>query len=73
MKHDWIGVYRAGDPDVYGGYIAYVYTRARVEGSAVVDNKALGKPLPPGDYELRLMREDSYVLLAKAPFSVTAP
>jgi len=71
MKNDWIGIYRANDPDVYGGYIAFVYTGASVEGSTVLDDKALSKPLTPGEYELRLMREDSYVMLANTRFSVT--
>ena len=28
------------------------------------------EPLPPGDYELRLLHDESYVVLAKAPFRV---
>ncbi|MCI0416001.1 endonuclease/exonuclease/phosphatase family protein [bacterium] len=70
MKNDWIGVYRANDPDLYRGYIAFVYTGAAVEGSTLLDKKVLLEPLTPGEYELRLMREDSYVMLAKAPFGV---
>jgi hypothetical protein len=69
MKFDWIAVYRAGDPDVYN-YIAYIYTDATVEGSGAFDSDALGGKLEPGNYELRLLRDDSYVLLAKAPFTV---
>jgi endonuclease/exonuclease/phosphatase family metal-dependent hydrolase len=65
MKNDWIGIYRAGDPDLYTGYITFIYTGARVEGSA-----SLSQNLEAGDYELRLMREDSYVMLAKTTFSV---
>jgi endonuclease/exonuclease/phosphatase family metal-dependent hydrolase len=72
MKNDWIGIYRAGDTDLYGGYLAFVYTGARVEGSVLFDEKVLSEPLASGDYELRLMREDSYVMLAHVPFSVTA-
>jgi Endonuclease/Exonuclease/phosphatase family len=66
MKNDWIGVYRAGDPDLYTGYISYIYTGATIEGSA-----SLPQTLAPSEYELRLMREDSYVTLAKTSFSVS--
>lgn len=69
MKFDWIAVYRAGDPDIYN-YIAYIYTGATIEGSGAFDSDALGGKLEPGKYELRLLRDNSYVLLAKAPFTV---
>jgi endonuclease/exonuclease/phosphatase family metal-dependent hydrolase len=72
MKNDWIGIYRANDPDLFTGYIAFVYTGATVEGAVVLDEKIIGKRLEPGNYELRLMREDSYVMLAKVPFTVNA-
>jgi endonuclease/exonuclease/phosphatase family metal-dependent hydrolase len=67
---DWLGIYKAGDPDLYN-YAGYVYTGAAVEGKTVIDEAALGGPLAPGDYELRLMRDDAYVLLAKTTFKVT--
>jgi len=70
MKNDWIGVYHANDPDVYGGYLAFVYTGAKVEGSLSIDNKVLPTPLKAGEYELRLMREDSYVMLARTRFTI---
>jgi endonuclease/exonuclease/phosphatase family metal-dependent hydrolase len=70
MKNDWIGVYRADDPDLYRGYIAFAYTGAAVEGSTLLDKKILPEPLTLGEYELRLMREDSYVMLARTRFTV---
>jgi hypothetical protein len=70
MKNDWIGIYRADDPDLFGGYIAFVYTGAKVEGSALLDKTVFREPLKPGKYELRLMREDSYVMLAKTAFTI---
>jgi Endonuclease/Exonuclease/phosphatase family len=70
MKNDWVGVYRAGDPDLYRGYLAFTYTGATVEGSALLDKKVLPELLTPGEYELRLMREDSYVMLARIRFTV---
>jgi hypothetical protein len=69
MKFDWVAVYRAGDPDIYN-YIAYIYTGATIEGAGSFDSDALGGKLEPGKYELRLLRDDSYVLLAKAGFTV---
>ncbi len=86
MKHDWIAIYKAGDPDMYG-YLAYLYTGAEVEGEAVFATEGntaphapadylespLAEALAPGEYELRLLRDDSYVLLARAPFTVKAP
>ncbi len=71
-RFDWVALYDAGEPDLYN-YYAYLYTGAAVEGSAVFDESVIGGTLPPGDYELRLLRDDSYVLLATAPFTVTAP
>jgi endonuclease/exonuclease/phosphatase family metal-dependent hydrolase len=67
MKNDWIGIYKANDPDLLTGYIAFLYTGARVEGSAILED---AKTLEPGQYELRLMREDSYVLLANTEFKI---
>jgi len=69
MKFDWVAIYHAGDPDIYN-YIAYIYTGATVEGSGSFDTDAIGGKLDPGNYEVRLLRDDSYVLLAKAPFTV---
>jgi hypothetical protein len=69
MKFDWVAIYRAGDPDIYN-YIAYIYTGATVEGTGSLDSEAIGGKLDPGNYEVRLLRDDSYVLLARASFTV---
>lgn len=66
---DWIGIYPAGEPDVYN-YVNYFYTDARIEGLLTIDMNGLGTPLEPGDYELRLMLDDSYTEVARAPFTV---
>ena len=70
-KWDWIGIYAAGDADLYN-YLGYLYTEAEPEGSVTFDEEAFGEILPPGDYEARLMRDDGYVILATAPFTVSA-
>lgn len=66
---DWIGVYAAGDPDVYN-YYNYFYTEAQIDGSVTLDMNAAGTPLEPGEYELRLMLDDSYTEVARAGFKV---
>jgi hypothetical protein len=71
-KWDWLGVYAAGDPDL-NNYLAFQYTGATVAGSAAIDESWFGAPLPPGSYEVRLMRDDGYVALAVATFDVARP
>ncbi len=71
---DWIGLYRCrrtcDDP---GGYLAYRYTRTRIEGSlSLSDVAAPGEqappwPLPPGQYVARLLVDDSYHVVAQTP------
>lgn len=57
---DWVGLYRAGEVDVMR-YIAFVYTEASFSGEA-----ELSVPeLEPGEYELRLLHDETYVVLAK--------
>jgi len=70
-RWDWLGIYEAGDSDLYN-YYAFIYTGATVAGTAVFDAEALGEAmLPPGDYEVRLMFDDGYRVLATAPFTVS--
>jgi hypothetical protein len=68
---DWIGIYAAGEPDLYNGYYAFQYVNAQPHGEIRFDAAALGEAmLPPGDYEVRLMLDDGYEVLAAAPFAV---
>jgi endonuclease/exonuclease/phosphatase family metal-dependent hydrolase len=75
---DWVGLYRCtrlcDDP---GSYLAYRYTRTRIEGSLALSDVVLpgeGEPpwpLPPGQYVARLLVDDSYHVVAQtARFSV---
>jgi len=66
---DWIGVYRAGETDV-SRYLGFVYTEAAFAGEAGFLPGPGGEPLAPGAYELRLMHDESYVVLAKASFTL---
>jgi hypothetical protein len=69
-KFDWIGIFSADDPDVYG-YWGFAYTEATVTGSYTFGPDDLGEEmLPAGDYVARLMSDDSYVALAEVAFTV---
>jgi hypothetical protein len=69
-KFDWIGIYGAGDPDLYA-YLGYLYTNATIDGTTTFKTEDFGDALAPGEYEARLMRDDAYVELAIAKFTVT--
>lgn len=66
---DWVGIYAAGDPDVMR-YLGFVYTEAMFDGEGSIAASGEDGPLPPGDYELRLMHDETYVTLARSPFTV---
>lgn len=71
-KWDWLGVYRRGaDPDV-AYYKNWAYTEATVAGSASIGSGWEGGPwpLPPGEYDVLLLADDSYQELARAAFTV---
>ena len=70
LRRDWIGIYRAGDPDLYNAYLAFAYTGATVAGRTSFAGDA--RTYPPGRYVARLMRDDGYGVLAEAPFRVVA-
>ncbi len=66
---DWIGVYRAGETtsrSTSASSTPRLPSRAKTSFLPGPN----GAPLPPGDYELRLMLDESYVVLAKAPFGL---
>jgi len=50
--------------------LGFVTTGARHEGELRIDGQSLPEPLATGDYELRLMHDDSYVTLAVTQFSI---
>ena len=77
---DWIGLYRcARTCDEPGSYLAYRYTRTRIEGSLTLsDDVAPGEgappwPLPPGQYVARLLVDDSYRVVAQTPRFTVLP
>jgi hypothetical protein len=70
-RWDWVSVYkRNADPNV-AYYILWVYTKESVNGSATLDGSANGTwPLPPGKYSVYLLKDDLYVKVAAANFTV---
>jgi hypothetical protein len=63
---DWVGLYRAGEVDVTR-YLAFVYTEASFSGEAVLSVPET----EPGEYELRLLHDETYVVLARAEITVS--
>ena len=67
-KLDWIGIYRAGDDDLYN-YFGLKYTGARPRGRLSFTKADLGT-LDPGRYRATLMLDDGYSVLAETSFEV---
>ena len=67
-KLDWIGIYRAGDDDLYN-YFGFKYTGARPSGRLSFTKADLGT-LDPGRYRATLMLDDGYSVLAETRFRV---
>ncbi len=72
FRFDWVAIYARHGANVYG-YLGFAPTNALHEGMVLLDAAAVPRPLPPGDYEVRLMHDDHYAVLASAAFSVVAP
>ena len=71
-KWDWLGVYRQGaDPDV-AAYKLWTYTGATISGEVMLGDGVFGGswPLPPGQYDVLLLADDSYKELARRAFTV---
>jgi hypothetical protein len=66
---DWIGIYSAGDSDAMR-YLGFVYTEAMFDGEGSIQPDVEHSSLAPGEYELRLMHDETYVTLSKARFTV---
>jgi endonuclease/exonuclease/phosphatase family metal-dependent hydrolase len=68
MRRDWVGIWKAGDNDLYNDYLTFVYTGATVAGSTTIEGDA--RTFPPGRYVVRVMKDDGYAELARAAFTV---
>ena len=62
-RFDWVGIWKARDAgDLYNSYLTFAYTGATVAGATRIP---LGRgTYPPGEYVVRLMRDDGYGVLA---------
>ncbi len=71
-RWDWLGIYKA-DEFKLDNYLAYIYTDATIKGSKTLDATNLTDiwPLEPGEYKIMLLRDDGYVVLASANFTIT--
>ncbi len=69
MRRDWVGIWKAGDNDLYNDYLTFVYTGATVAGSTTIAGDA--STFPPGRYVVRLLKDDGYGELARSSFTVT--
>lgn len=72
-RNDYLAAYPAGSATEYENGLAWVYTDARPSGNAQIGPSATswGWPLPPGEYVIRLVKDDGYEVLAEsAPFTV---
>jgi endonuclease/exonuclease/phosphatase family metal-dependent hydrolase len=68
MRRDWVGIWKAGDNDLYNDYLTFVYTAATVDGATTIPGDA--STFPPGRYVVRLMKDDGYAELARSAFTV---
>ena len=62
---DWVGLYRYGETDV-SNYLGFVYTEAAFAGEAKLFPDPGNSRAEAGNYELRLLEDESYVVLAKS-------
>jgi len=67
---DWVGVYALDDPDLYNNYLVFAYTESRSSGELSLSSEDFGEALPAGEYEVRLLRDDGYFVMASATFTV---
>lgn len=71
-RFDWIAVYKA-DTVVTTDYWTSVYTGSLIDGQVTLDEAALGGPLEPGEWVLRLLRDDSYNAIAESAVFTVGP
>ena len=67
-RRDWVGIWKAGDPDLYNDYLTFAYTEATVDGVTRIAGDR--RTFPPGRYVARLLKDDGYGVLASARFRV---
>ena len=66
--HDWVGIYRVGDSNDWAHVIAWNWVG---QGSTTLSRDK--KPMPAGEYEIRLFFHNSYNMEASYAFRVINP
>jgi hypothetical protein len=71
-KWDWLGIYEKGAEPNVDSYSTWAYTGATISGSETLDREDSGGPwpLPPGEYSVYLLIDDSYEKVAGTDFDV---
>ena len=64
-RYDWVALYRA-EAVLTTDYWTSAYTGALIDGQIVLHEAALGGPLEPGQWVLKLLRDDSYNAIAES-------
>ena len=68
-RFDWVGIWkRADSADLYNSYLTFAYTGATVAGATRI--RLDRATYPPGEYVVRLMRDDGYGVLDAARLTV---
>jgi hypothetical protein len=74
-RNDYLAAYGHGVETNYDNGLAWVYTGALPDGETRIDESttARGWPLEPGDYVIRLLKDDGYEVLAESALFTVEP
>jgi hypothetical protein len=70
-RWDWLGIYHRGANPLVASYLLWRYTHSAIDGTFTLRPSGIfAVPLTPGRYSVYLLRDDLYVKIAGAGFSV---
>ncbi len=70
-RWDWLGIYHRGANPLVASYLQWRYTHAAIDGTFRLRPSGIfAVPLTPGRYSVYLLRDDLYVKIAGANFTV---
>ena len=70
-RWDWLGIYHRGANPLVASYLLWGYTHSAIDGTfSLRPSGIFAVPLTPGRYSVYLLRDDLYVKIAGANFSV---
>ncbi|HEY2789913.1 MAG TPA: endonuclease/exonuclease/phosphatase family protein [Gaiellales bacterium] len=70
-RWDWLGIYHRGADPLVASYLLWGYTHSAIDGTfSLRPSGIFAVPLTPGRYSVYLLRDDLYVKIAGAAFSV---